>query len=325
MKLVIQIPCYNEEKTLPVTFSELPKQIDGIDKIEYLVVDDGSSDNTVEVARQLGITHIVKNTKNKGLAETFMYGINACLNVGADIIVNTDGDNQYRGEDIKALVQPILKGEAEMVIGERPIDDIGHFSFVKKKLQRLGSWVVRNLSGTDTPDVTSGFRAMNRYAALRLNVVTRFSYTLETLIQAGKKNLAITYVPIRINEKTRESRLFKNIPNYIKRSIATILRIYTMYEPLKVFLSLGSVFVLVALGVSIRFLYFYFIGDGAGHIQSLIFAAIMFIVGFQVMLMGGLADMISINRRLIEDQMYKIKKMELEIQNNKNSDDKTEQ
>ena len=311
MKLIIQIPCFNEEKTLPVTFAGLPKNIDGVDRIEVLIINDGSTDNTVKVAKELGVDYIVQHTKNKGLAETFMTGLNACLMHGADIIVNTDADNQYNSDDIQKLIRPILSGEADLVIGERPIENISHFSFIKKKLQRLGSWVVRNFSGTNIPDVTSGFRALSREAALKLNIVSGFTYTLETIIQAGKKNLAVTYVTIRTNEKTRESRLFKNIPHYIKKSVSTIFRIYTMYEPLKVFFALGSLFIGIALLISFRFLYFYSTGNGEGHVQSLIFAAILFIIGFQVVVMGWLADLISMNRRLIEDQLYKIKKLEI--------------
>ena len=311
MKLIIQIPCYNEEKTLPITFRTLPRKIDGVDKIEVLIIDDGSTDNTATVAKKLGVDHIVQHIKNKGLAETFMTGINACLVYGADIIVNTDADNQYNSEDIEKLIQPIISGEADLVIGERPIENISHFSYIKKKLQRLGSWVVRHFSGTNIPDVTSGFRALSREAALKLNVISGFTYTLETIIQAGKKNLAVTYVPIRTNEKTRDSRLFRNIFHYIKKSIVTIFRIYTMYEPLKVFFALGSSFIGIALLISFRFLYFYFSGNGQGHVQSLIFAAILFIIGFQVIVMGWLADLISMNRRLIEDQLYKIKKLEI--------------
>ena len=318
MKLIIQIPCYNEENTLPITLKTLPKKIDGIDKIEVLIVDDGSIDNTADVARNLGVDYIVQHTKNKGLAETFMTGVNACLMYGADIIVNTDADNQYNSDDIQKLIQPILSGDADLVIGERPIENISHFSFIKKKLQRLGSWVVRHFSGTNIPDVTSGFRALSREAALKLNVISGFTYTLETIIQAGKKNLAVTYVPIRTNEKTRESRLFKNIVHYIKKSVVTIFRIYTMYEPLKVFFFLGSIFIGIALLISFRFLYFYFTGYGQGHVQSLIFAAILFIIGFQVIVMGWLADLISMNRRLIEDQLYKVKR--LEIQGKKSQD-----
>ncbi len=310
MKLIVQIPCFNEEETLARTINDIPRSFKGVDDVELLIIDDGSTDKTVEVARELGVDHIVQLTNNKGLAEAFMAGLNASLNFGADLIVNTDGDNQYCGKCIENLIDPILRGKADMVIGNRQVDNIPHFSFLKKILQKIGSWVVRQLSNTTIPDTTSGFRAMNREAALRLNVISRFTYTLETVIQAGKKNLAVTHVPVQTNEKLRESRLFGNAFSYIKKSVATIFRIYTMYEPLKTFIWIGGVIFSVGTIISLRFLYFYVIGQGAGHIQSLIFAAVLFIIGFQTMVMGLMADLIGSNRTLIENILYKIKKQE---------------
>ena len=312
MKLIIQIPCFNEEQTLPITLKSLPQKVAGVDEVEVLIIDDGSTDKTVDVARAHGVHHIVRLAKNKGLAEGFITGIDAALKIGADIIVNTDGDNQYCGDDIERLIQPIVKGKAEFVIGDRKVNGVAHFSFVKKKLQVLGSWVVRQLSGTQIPDVTSGFRAMSREAALRMNVVSRYTYTLETIIQAGKKNIALDHVPVRTNMKLRESRLFSNIGAYIKKSMSTMIRIYTMYEPLKMFLYIGSLFFGGGLLIGVRFLYYYFFIDrGEGHIQSLILAAVLLILGFQVFMIGLLADVIGANRSLIEDALYRIKKMEL--------------
>lgn len=310
MKLIIQIPCYNEEEALPITIKNLPKKLNGIDRIEILVVDDGSIDKTIEVAKHHGVDHIVKMTNHKGLAEVFLHGLDASLRLGADIIVNTDADNQYYGEDIQKLIDPILTGEADMVIGSRNIKDIQYFSLIKKKLQSLGSWVVRQLSGTKIPDTTSGFRAFSRDAALRLNVVSKFTYTLETVIQAGKKNIALTYVPVRTNKQIRKSRLFTSIPMYLKRSISTMSRIYALYEPLKVFLWIGGIFFGAGFLLSLRFLYFYLQQQG-GHIQSLILAAVLMIVGFQVAMIGLLSDIIAANRRLIEETLYRIKKIEL--------------
>ena len=311
MKLIVQIPCLNEEKTLPVTVQDIPRAMEGIDEIEILVIDDGSTDRTVEVAREVGVHHIVQLTNHKGLAESFMAGLDAALKLGADIIVNTDGDNQYKGDDIEKLIQPILQGEADMVVGDRQVNGITHFSYLKKHLQMLGSWVVRHVSDTDLPDATSGFRAFSREAALRLNVISRFSYTLETIIQAGKKNIAIVHVPVRTNKKLRESRLFDNTLKYIKRSVATIFRIYTMYEPLKMFMSIGGIVFLAGVLLSLRFLYFYLVVGGAGHIQSLILAAVLMIVGFQIGMIGLVADLIAANRRLIEDTLYRVKKVEM--------------
>ncbi len=311
MKLIIQIPCYNEEKTLPVTLESLPRQIDGIDSIEVLIINDGSTDRTMEIAQEYGVHHVVSFPRNKGLAKGFIAGMDACLRLGADIIVNTDADNQYNGADIANLVQPIIHGEAEMVIGDRETHKIKHFSWLKKRLQNWGSWVVRQVSGTTVPDATSGFRALSREAALQINVVSEFTYTLETIIQAGKKNLAITQVPVRTNEKLRESRLFRGNWNYIKRSVATMARIYAMYEPLKAFSYLGIIFFGGGVLIGLRFLYFYITSGGAGHIQSLILAAVLLILGFQVFVIGLLADIIGSNRSLIENTLYRVKKMEL--------------
>jgi glycosyltransferase involved in cell wall biosynthesis len=313
VKLIIQIPCLNEEKTLPVTLADLPKKIGGVDEIETLIIDDGSTDRTVEVARRHGVNHIVRLTNRKGLAEAFMAGLDASLKLGADIIVNTDGDNQYRGVDVARLIAPILDGKADMVVGDRQVERVVHFSPIKKKLQKLGSWVVRHVSGTDVPDATSGFRAYSREAALRLNIISRFTYTLETIIQAGKKNIALSHVKVATNGKLRESRLFTSIPSYIKRSISTILRIYTMYEPLKTFVKIGALIFSAGFLVSLRFLWYYFFVDGGGgHIQSLILSAVLMLVGFQVGLIGLVADLISGNRRLIEDCLYRVKKIEMD-------------
>lgn len=310
MKLMIQIPCYNEEKTLPVTVEDLPRSISGIDEIEYLIINDGSSDDTVDVARKCGIHHIVSFPQNKGLASAFMAGIDACLRLGADIIVNTDADNQYCGQDIEKLVRPILEKKAEMVIGERPINEIESFSFLKKKLQRLGSYVVRKASNTDIPDAPSGFRAYSRDAAMRLNVVSHYTYTLETIIQAGNKNIALTSVPIRTNQETRESRLFHSMFGYIKKSVVTIFRIFMMYRPLRFFAVLGAAIFGLGTILGIRFLVYYFMGQGQGHIQSLILTAVLLMIGFQIGITGLLADIIAGNRKLIEDVQYRLRKME---------------
>jgi len=311
MKLIVQIPCYNEEAYLEGTLRDIPARIDGIDEIELLVVDDGSTDATAEVARRAGVRHLVRFKNRKGLAQAFMAGLDASLRAGADIIVNTDADNQYCGADIPALIEPILRGEADMVIGDRDIAGIPHFSPLKRFLQRFGSWAVRRSSGTAIPDCTSGFRAYNREAALRINIVSQFTYTLESIIQGGKKNIAIAHVPVRTNKEARESRLFSSMREYVKRSASTMVRIYTMYEPFKVFLMIGVAVLLAGLSLALRFLYYYFTSGGQGHLQSLIFAAVFTIVGFQVLLIGLVADIISANRRLIEDALYRIRRMEL--------------
>lgn len=312
MKLIIQIPCYNEETTLAVTVADLPKHIDGIDRIEYLVINDGSTDQTVETARALGISHIVSFPRNKGLARGFMAGLDACLRLGADIIVNTDADNQYCGADVETLVRPILDGKAEIVIGERPIDATEHFSARKKRFQHLGSWVVRIASGSDIPDAPSGFRAYSREAALRLNVINSYSYTLETIIQAGRTDLAMASVPIRTNADTRPSRLFSSMGRYIKRSATVIIRSFLMYRPLSFFGMIGAALLAVGLILGVRFLVFLFAEDNTGHVQSLILCAVFLISGFQTILMGLQADIIAANRKLIEDVQYRIRRMENE-------------
>ena len=312
-KLIIQIPCLNEADTLPATVADLPRHIPGIDVVEVLVIDDGSRDGTADVARACGVDHVVRLRRNKGLAAAFAIGIDAALKQGADLIVNTDADNQYAGRDIEKLIAPLLRGEADIVIGDRNIAELQHMSWRKRQLQRLGSWVVRQVSNTTVPDTTSGFRAYTREAALRMTIVSEFSYTLESIIQAGKKRMAIAHVPIQTNPRTRQSRLFDSVSSYIKRSGATIVRIYAMYEPLKVFTYIGlTVFGVGLIGAG-RFLYYWFTSEGApvGHIQSLIFAAVLMILGFQVLLIGLLADVISANRKLLEDLVYRVRSLEL--------------
>ncbi len=317
MKLIIQIPCYNEEKTLPMTYADLPKHIDGIDEIEYLIINDGSKDRTVEVAKELGIHHVVSFKQNKGLARGFMAGLDACLMLGADIIVNTDADNQYCGDDIENLVKPILDGEADIVIGERPIDTTEHFSWKKKKLQRLGSWVVRMASNSSIPDAPSGFRAYSRDAAMRINVVNEYTYTLETIIQAGRTKVAMKTVPIRTNKETRKSRLFGSMWGYIKRSSSTIIRSFMMYKPLKFFGVLGSISFFLGFLLGVRYLVYLFIDSNAGHIQSLILAAILMMIGVQTFVTGLQADLIASNRKLLEDIQYRIRKNDYESFKNK--------
>lgn len=311
VKLIIQIPCLNEAPTLAGTIRDLPRALPGIDVVEYLVIDDGSTDDTVGVARREGVHHIVRFRRHKGLAAAFMAGIDASIRLGADYIVNTDGDNQYAGDDIARLLEPLLAGKADIVIGDRQIADLAHMSRTKKRLQRLGSWVVRQVSNTNVPDTTSGFRAYTREAALRMTILSEFSYTLESIIQAGKKRMAIAHVPIRSNPRTRKSRLFSSVWGYIKQSAATIVRIYAMYEPLKVFGSIGALMFAGGLAVSLRFVWFYLAGTGRGHLQSLILSAVLLIVGFQIALIGLLADVISGNRKLLEDLLYRVRRLEV--------------
>ena len=310
MKLIIQIPCYNEEETLELAYNDLPKHIDGIDTIEYLIINDGSKDNTVKRAKELGFHHIVSFKQNKGLAKGFMAGIDACLHLGADIIVNTDADNQYCGADIEKIVRPIIDQKADIVIGERPIDNTEHFSWKKKKFQHLGSWVVRVASGTDIPDAPSGFRAYSREAALRLNVVNEYTYTLETIIQAGNNKTAMTSVPIRTNPETRPSRLFSSMWRYMKRSSTVITRSFVMYKPLKFFMTIGLILMVLGGILGVRFLILLGMGEGAGHVQSLILTAILLMMGFQTISLGLLGDTIASNRKLLEDVQYRVRKME---------------
>jgi glycosyltransferase involved in cell wall biosynthesis len=317
MKLIVQIPCFNEEETLPATFNDIPKQIDGVDVVEILIIDDGSTDKTIEVAKALGVHHIVINKNNRGLARTFRTGLNECLKLSADIIVNTDGDNQYAGWDIPKLIQPILDGKADVVVGDRNTAKVAHFSPFKKFLQKLGSYVVKTLSGVQVPDAVSGFRAYSRDAALQLNIVSPFSYTIEALIQAGKKHMAVTSVPVETNAKTRESRLFSSIPKFIERQLTTIVRMYAMYQPLKVFFFIGLTLSILGAIPIIRFLYFYFTGDGDGHLQSLVLGGVLTILGFISFLIALLADLMNFNRQLIEQTLEKVRRIELELHETK--------
>lgn len=320
MKLIIQIPCYNEAETLEIALNDLPKHIDGVDEIEYLIINDGSKDNTVEVAKNWGVNYVVNFKQNKGLAKGFMAGLDACLRNGADIIVNTDADNQYVGEDIAQLIQPILDGKADMVVGERPIDQTEHFSPLKKKLQHFGSWVVRKASRTDIPDAPSGFRAYSRDAAMRMNVVNEYTYTLETIVQAGRNKMAITSVPIRTNGELRPSRLFNSMMGYVKKSMLTIIRAFLMYRPLMFFSTLGGIMSLVGVGIGIRFLCYLFAGTGAGHVQSLILASMMIILGVMTIIVGLQGDIIAANRKLLEDIQYHVRKLDYDQKMRKDSD-----
>jgi glycosyltransferase involved in cell wall biosynthesis len=313
MKLIIQIPCFNEEQTLPLTLADLPREVPGFDTVEWLVIDDGSSDRTIEVAREHGVDHIVKLTNNKGLAAGFQAGLDAALKLGADVVVNTDADNQYDGRDIPKLVAPIVAGNADMVVGDRQVETIEHFSPLKKLLQKLGSWVVRQASSTTVPDTTSGFRAYNREAALQMQVVSRFTYTLETIIQAGKLLVAVDHVPIRTNEKTRESRLFPSMGAYVRRNSISIFRIYAQYEPLKVFWGGAVVIGLLAAAVWIRFFVAFVSGEGAGHVQSLILGAVLFIAAMLLGALGVIGDLLAAQRTLSQRTFERVRRIELAL------------
>jgi len=314
VKLIIQIPCFDEEETLPVTVADLPREVPGFDVVEWLVVDDGSTDRTVEVAREHGVDHIVRLTNNKGLAAGFQAGLDASLKLGADVIVNTDADNQYYGPDIVKLVEPIIKGDADMVVGDREVMNIEHFSPLKKSLQRVGSWVVRQASQTTVPDTTSGFRAYNREAAIQMVVVSKFTYTLETIIQAGKMLVAVDHVPIRTNPQTRESRLFPSMWSYVRRNTVSIFRIYAQYEPLRVFMTLAGFVALVALVIWGRFAYFYIVdGSGAGHVQSLILGAVLFNAAVVLAALGVIGDLLAAQRTLSQRTFERVRRIELAL------------
>jgi glycosyltransferase involved in cell wall biosynthesis len=313
MKLVIQIPCFNEAETLSHTLQDLPHTLPGIDQIEVLVVDDGSTDGTAELAEALGVDHVVRLQRNQGLTRAFLTGLESALRLQADLIVNTDGDNQYRGEDVERLVAPILAGQADIVVGDRGVATVAHFSPLKRALQRFGSWVVQQAAGIQIPDATSGFRALTREAALRTLIISKYSYTLESLIQAGACEMAIAYVPVRTNPQTRPSRLIRSLPEYLIQSGIIILRAYGLYRPLRVFLGLGTVMIAGGVLLGLRFLYFFATRDGAaGNLQSLILAAILSIVGFQVCLIGLVADLIRFNRKILEETLYRVRSLELE-------------
>jgi glycosyltransferase involved in cell wall biosynthesis len=310
MKLIVQIPAYNEEATIAQTLRDIPKKLDGINTVETLVIDDGSTDNTADVARKAGATHVVQLKTHRGLSSAFTAGIDAAIRLGADVIVNTDADNQYLGADVARLVAPIVKGTAEVVIGDREVAKSEHMSPLKRLLQRLGSWTVGKASGLTVGDVTSGFRAFSREAALQINVFNPFTYTLETIIQSGNRNLGVQTVTIRTNAPTRPSRLYRGIGTYMRKSVATIFRIYTLYKPLKTFFAIGAVLMLAGVAIGARFLWYFLQGDRGGHVQSLILAAVFLIVGFQTMLIGLMADLISVNRRLSEELLIRMKRLE---------------
>jgi len=313
MKLIIQIPCLNEEATLPATLADLPREVDGIDDVEWLVIDDGSTDSTVEVARANGVNHIVRLTNNRGLAAGFQAGLDACLKLGADVIVNTDADNQYYGADIAKLVEPIVEGRADMVVGDRQTDTIEHFSPIKKRLQKLGSWVVRQASETDVPDTTSGFRAYNREAALQMAVVSRFTYTLETIIQAGKLLVAVEDVPVRTNPKTRESRLFPSTWSYVRRNSVSIFRIYAQYEPMRVFFTAAVILGVAALIPFTLFFINWIEGDGAGHVQSLIFGTVLFNAAVVMGALAVIGDLMHAQRIMSQRIFERVRRVELEL------------
>ncbi|MDJ0758582.1 MAG: glycosyltransferase [Woeseiaceae bacterium] len=309
MKLIIQIPCFNEEASLPVALADLPKTVEGFDEVEWLIVDDGSSDNTAAVAEDNGVQHVVRHVHNQGLARAFMTGLEACVNHGADVIVNTDADNQYNAADIESLVKPILEQRAEMVIGARPINETSHFSMLKKMLQRLGSWVVRIVSGTTIEDAPSGFRAISRDAATKLMVFNEYTYTLETIIQAGQKNIPVVSVPIRTNKDLRPSRLVRSMPSYVAKSMMTIIRIFIIYRPFRFFMTIGVIIFAIGTLIGLRFVWYYLTGDGSGKIQSLILAAVLLGMGFQTILIAFVADLLAANRKLLEEQRQKLRSL----------------
>jgi len=313
VKLIVQIPCFNEAEQLPATLQDLPREVPGIDKVEWLIIDDGSTDATVEVARRHGVDHIVRLTNHKGLAEAFQAGLDACLKLGADVIVNTDADNQYQAAAIPELVRPVLAGQADLVIGDRNIETIAHFSRSKKRLQRLGSSVVRSVSHTTVPDVTSGFRAYNREAALQVQVVSKFTYTIETIIQAGKMLVSVDHVPVGTNPQVRASRLFSSTWSYVRRNAVAIFRIYTMYEPLRVFLVAAAVAAAIGSVIWIRFLYYFFSEGGRGHVQSLILGATMLVIAVQLAALAVMADVLAAIRVLLQRTLERVRRVELEL------------
>ena len=323
MKLIIQIPCHNEAQVITNTIKSLPTSMEGFDSIEYLVIDDGSDDGTAAVALAAGAHHLVSLPGHMGLAAAFTSGLDACVKYGADVIVNTDADNQYHAEDIGLLVKPIVDGHAQIVVGDRGVATSKNFSPFKRLLQRIGSWVVTQISGMDIPDATSGFRALSREAALRTLVLNNYSYTLETLIQAGARKMPVEYVKVRTNPQTRPSRLIRSIPHYLANSSTTIVRSYTMYRPLIVFSIFGGLFITVGLVLAGRFLYYYIIGLGSGHIQSVILAAVFLIVGFQVILIGLVADLIGFNRKILEELLYRVRTLEVNLQDTNEKTTKT--
>lgn len=312
MKLFIQIPCFNEAETLPVALADLPRKLEGVDEIKWLVIDDGSTDNTAAVARENGVDYVVRHSQNMGLAQGFMTGLEACLEHGADIIINTDADNQYSATSIPDLIKPILDGQADLVIGARPIEKIKDFSPTKKLFQKLGSWVVRVASNTDIPDAPSGFRALSRDLACQVNVFSDYTYTLETIIQAGQKKFAVTSVPIKTNDWLRPSRLVSSIWSYMKRSVVTIVRIFAVYRPFRFFMTIALVFLVSGFLFGLRFLVFYLTGDGNGHVQSLIFTALLISVGVQIAIFAFIGDLMSANRQILEEIQYKIRRQALD-------------
>ncbi len=320
MKLIIQIPCLNEAETLAIALAELPRHVEGFDVVEWLIIDDGSTDNTAEVARENGVQHVIRHPVNRGLAEAFMTGIDACLKLGADVIINTDADNQYNGADIPSLTVPILAGEAEIVIGARPISETEHFSRIKKALQHLGSWAVRVASRTDVADAPSGFRAITREAAMRLNVFNAYTYTLETIIQAGQSNMRVVSVPIRTNADLRPSRLVRSIRSYVQRSLGTIVRVFVIYRPLALFLWTGLPCIAFGMLFGLRFLVLYLLGQGEGHVQSVVLTALCLILGTLLVMMGLIADLIATNRKLSERILLRVQRIELGLDSRRNGD-----